>query len=477
MKKNQPLATPRRTKIVATLGPASDNEQTLRELLAAGLDVARLNYSHGDHASHRATLEKVRALAREQDRTVAVLQDLPGPKIRLGDMEAPRLLKRGEAVRLNPGDQARGDALPVNYPDLLRDVRHGQRILLADGLVELEVMEVEPESLQCRVKVGGEVSSRKGVNLPGSDLQVDSFTEQDRQHLAAGLEAGVDIVALSFVRHEKDMALARRMIQHAQRPPLLLAKIEKPQAVERFSQILEEVDGVMVARGDLGVEVPLEEVPLIQKNLISQARRAGKVVITATQMLRSMVDNPRPTRAEAADVANAVLDGTDAVMLSEETAVGAYPVESVKIMDRVCRSIEGQVDSTLLLKETLSALLPREAAALSRAACWLAKDIRPAAIVAVTTSGSSARLVSRYRPGPPVVGLTADEATCNQLALSWGVEPALVKPFNNTRDLFRRARQWLLSNGLAQKGQSVIIVAGLPVGTPGATNLLKVLEL
>ncbi|MEW5914643.1 MAG: pyruvate kinase [Thermodesulfobacteriota bacterium] len=473
-----PQSSPaRKTKIVATIGPASADGRILSALLAAGMDVARLNYSHGDHASHQATVDKLRALAKQQNRQIAILQDLAGPKIRLGILEQPQLLEAGQEVSLAPGAEAAGQALPVDYPHLLEDVEAGQSILLADGLVELEVRQVAHGQVRCRVKVGGQVSSKKGVNLPASQLRVSSFTPKDQEDLEAGLAAGVDLVALSFVRHEKDLEPVRERLNHADEPPLLVAKIEKPQAVERLPQLLAAVDGVMVARGDLGVEMPLEQVPLIQKHIIAEARRAGKVVVTATQMLRSMLDNPRPSRAEAADVANAVLDGTDAVMLSDETAVGRYPVEAVAMMDRLCRGSECQVNSEVLLREGLSPLLPAVAAALSRAAGWLAKDLRPAAIVASTTSGSTARLVARLRPAAPVVGLTPDASTCRQLAITWGVQPALVEPFADIEEMAQRARQWVLAQGLAKAGEHIILTGGVPVGTPGTTNLLKVLEL
>ena len=471
------MSTARKTKIVATIGPASAGEGVLTSLLEAGMDVARLNYSHGDHASHRDLITRLRALAARQGRTVAILQDLAGPKIRLGTLPRPRALEAGQEVELVPGTEARDEALPVNYSHLLEDVQPGQPILLADGLVELKVLSVKSDRVRCQVKVGGEVSTKKGVNLPTSQLRVSSFTPKDQADLEAGLAAGVDLVALSFVRHEKDMEPVRERLNHADDPPLLVAKIEKPQAVERLPEILAAVDGVMVARGDLGVEMPLEQVPLIQKRIIAEARRAGKVVVTATQMLRSMMENPRPTRAEAADVANAVLDGTDAVMLSDETAMGRFPVESVAIMDRICRASEGRVDSQALLKEDLSPLLPAVAAALSRAAGWLAQDLKPAAIVASTTSGSTARLVARLRQSVPVVGLTPDPSTCRQMAISWGILPALVEPFDDIEQMAQRTREWVLAQGLAQPGDHVIVTGGSPVGTPGTTNLLKVLEL
>ena len=471
------MSQPRKTKIVATIGPASADPQVLGKIIAAGLDVARLNFSHGDHASHQRTIDLVRRLAAEQGRTVAILQDLAGPKIRLGELPQPLRLEAGREVALTPGSTAEPGVLPVDYPSLLEDVAAGQRILLADGLVELEVVEVSDQRVISLVKVGGEVSSRKGVNLPTSELGISSFTAKDQRDLEMGLAAGVDLVALSFVRSERDLAPLRERLNHSENPPLLVAKIEKPQAVERLHEILAAVDGVMVARGDLGVEMPLEQVPLIQKRIIAEARRAGKVVVTATQMLRSMMDNPRPTRAEAADVANAILDGTDAVMLSDETAMGSYPLESVEMMDRLCRATEGQVNSETLLKEELSHLLPAATAALSRAACWLSRDLKPAAIVASTTSGGTARLISRYRPEATLVGLTPDPSTCRQLALSWGVVPALVEPFSDIEEMTLRARRWVLEQGLAKPGEHIILTGGVPVGTPGTTNLLKVLEL
>ncbi|MBU4276765.1 MAG: pyruvate kinase [Proteobacteria bacterium] len=471
------MSQPRKTKIVATIGPASADPQVLGKVIAAGLDVARLNFSHGDHASHQKTMELVRRLAKEQGRTVAILQDLAGPKIRLGDLPEPMWLEAGQEVDLTPGATAAPGVLPVDYAGLVEDVAPGQSILLADGMVELKVARVAGGRVTAMVKVGGEVSSRKGVNLPTSELGVSSFTAKDQRDLEMGLAAGVDLVALSFVRSERDLAPVRERLNHCENPPLLVAKIEKPQAVDRLHEILAAVDGVMVARGDLGVEMPLEQVPLIQKRIIAEGRRAGKVVVTATQMLRSMMDNPRPTRAEAADVANAILDGTDAVMLSDETAMGSYPVESVAMMDRLCRAVEGNVNSETLLKEELSPLLPAVAAALSRAACWLSRDLKPAAIVASTTSGSTARLISRYRPEATFVGLTPDPSTCRQLALSWGVVPALVEPFEDIEEMAQRAARWILDNGLAQPGEHIILTGGVPVGTPGTTNLLKVLEL
>ncbi len=473
----EPVAKHRKTKIVCTLGPATSGPERIHRLLEAGMDVARLNFSHGDHDSHRATIKTLRRVSGELGREVAILQDLAGPKIRLGRLEGERLLEAGDAVTLAPGDSAQGQTLPVNYPYLLDDVEPGDRILLADGLVELAVDDERDGALYCKVVAGGVVASHKGVNLPTSSLRIPAFTEKDRADLELGLAEGVDLVALSFVRNEKDLGPAREMINHSESSPLLIAKIEKPEALERIEEIIGVVDAIMVARGDLGVEVPLERVPVIQKRLISLARQAGRPVITATQMLRSMIDNPRPTRAEANDVANAILDGTDAVMLSEETAVGEYPVEAVKVLDRVARAVEPSLEWDKFLGQEPSDLLPATEAALTRAVCHLAKDLRPAAVVASTTSGSTARLISRYRSPFVVVGLTPSRQTCRQLCLSWGVMPALIPRYQSTDEMFAMARAWVAGHGLAGPGDRLIITAGIPVGVPGTTNLIKVLEM
>ncbi|MDY6909066.1 MAG: pyruvate kinase [Thermodesulfobacteriota bacterium] len=467
----------RKTKIVCTLGPASQSESRIRELVLAGMDVARLNFSHGDYESHREIIRIVRRIAAECERNVGILQDLGGPKIRLGHIQnAARELRTGEAVSLVPGDLADGDDLPVHYPHLVEDVKVGDRILLADGLVELKVEAKNAGKVQCRVLVGGTVHSHKGVNLPSSPLQIAAFTGKDRQDLTVGLEEQVDFVALSFVRHESDLEPVRRILGSIKRPPLLIAKIEKPQALERFEAILAGVDGVMVARGDLGVETPLEEVPIIQKHIIQTARRAAKPVITATQMLRSMVSSPRPTRAEATDVANAILDGTDALMLSEETAMGAYPVESVQILHRIAMATEPHLEEERFLKEPASELLPQTAAGISRAACALAEDLQAAAIVASTASGSTARLISRLRPSCPVVGLTHQPETLRQLTLSWGVIPSLVRHFHDTDEMFSLAGSWVVAQKIARQGDRIILTAGLPLQISGTTNLLRVME-
>jgi len=469
---------PRKTKIVCTLGPATSGDAQIEALLRAGLDVARLNFSHGKREEHRLTIRRVRAVAERVGREVGILQDLCGPKIRLGTLpERGLTLHRGDRVNLGTAANDGDEVIPVSYPHLAEDVKAGDPILLADGLVELRVLESARGVVRCAVEAGGALSSHKGVNLPGSQLQIPSFTDKDRLDLEVGLAEGIDFVALSFVRHEDDLDPVLKILAGADRRPLLIAKIEKPQAVERLDRILERVDGVMVARGDLGVELPVEQVPLIQKRIIRAAVRTGKPVITATQMLRSMVDSPRPTRAEASDVANAVLDGTDAVMLSEETAVGNYPVEAVGTLDRIARTVEPSLDPERFLFRGREKSLRATSEAIGHAACWLARDVQATGIVASTASGTTARIVASFRPQAPVIGLTPDRLVQRQLCLSWGVIPAHVESYKSTDAMFEVARSWILEHGLAARGDRIIVTAGVPVNVRGTTNILKVMEI
>jgi pyruvate kinase len=468
----------RKTKIVCTLGPATDSAEGIAALIEAGMDVVRLNFSHGEREEHRATIRRVREVSRRTGREIGILQDLAGPKIRLGELPDEGVdLSAGEHVSLAPEQAAGPGVLPVSYPHLLEDVAAGEPILLADGLIELEVERAEVDRLVCTVINGGHLTSRKGVNLPQANLRVAAFTDKDREDLEAGLAEGVDFVALSFVRHERDLEPVRARLLDLGHPPLLIAKIEKPQAVERLDPILEAVDGVMVARGDLGVEMPPETVPIVQKTVIAAARRAGRPVITATQMLRSMVDSPRPLRAEASDVANAVLDGTDAVMLSEETAIGNFPVESVRVLDRVALEAEPHLDHAKMTEDSLSPSVPEVTGAISRAACDLAEAIGATAIVTLTTSGRTARLLARLRPAPPIVGLTPAAEVSRQLTLSFGVLPFVSAKASDAAALQQMVHQALEANGLGAAGSRVVVTAGLPLGVSGATNLVRVLEL
>jgi pyruvate kinase len=442
------------------------------------MDVARLNYSHGDHDSHRQTLQLIREISRELGKEVGILQDLAGPKIRLGNLPVEeRVLQTGEIIALSPVEGDDPAVIPVNYPYLVEDVALGDRLLLADGSVLLRVLSKEVNRVICEVIAGGAIQSHKGLNLPSTSLRIPAFTEKDREDLEVGLEAGVDFVALSFVRHEKDLEPVRDILRQVKSPPMLIAKIERPQAVERLEHILKDVDGVMVARGDLGVEMPFEEVPLIQKRIIRMTRQASKPVITATQMLRSMISSPRPTRAEVADVANAILDGTDALMLSEETATGAYPVGAVNVLDRIAREVERHSEARSFVDEAISDGMPATESAIGRAACSMAEEVHAQAIVAGTSSGSTARLISRFRPRRPVLGLTPYVQTERQLTLSWGVIPALVDTFRETDEMFELAGSWALKHGFARPGQRLVVTAGVPVAQPGMTNLIKIIEI
>ncbi len=473
-----PKAKFRKTRIVCTIGPATNSPEMIVKLIYEGMDVARLNFSHGNRDEHRRTIRTLRSVSSQTGKEIGILQDLGGPKIRLGQLNGrKKRLKPGEIIRLVPGEHAEEDAIPVNYPDLIRDIEEGNPILLADGTVQLTVLEKKGMSAVCEVVVGGVIYSRKGVNLPLSKLSVPAFTEKDRDDLKVGIEEQVDFVALSFIRSLEDIKDAREIISMASCSPMLVAKIEKPQAVENFEQILSAVDAVMIARGDLGVEMPLEEAPMIQKRIIKLTRQAGKPVITATQMLGSMIESPRPTRAEATDVANAILDGTDALMLSDETAMGAYPVEAVSTLDRIARTTEPYLDERVFLEEKVSGMLQTASAGISRAACLLALDLKAAAIVAATSSGSTARLVSRFRPCSPVMALTNNISTQRQLSLSWGVIPHRVNLFVDTDQMFSSARSWATEKGVAEPGDFIVITAGVPVGVTGTTNLLKVMEI
>ncbi|MDR1166302.1 MAG: pyruvate kinase [Deltaproteobacteria bacterium] len=465
----------RKTKIVATIGPSSASPEILGAMIDNGLNVARLNFSHGDHAGHREVIRTLRELAAQKGREVGILQDLSGPKIRLGAI-SERRLDTGQKIALVVGQGDAGpDELTVNYEFLLEDVAVGGRILLADGRMELRILEAQEDRLWAEVLTGGIISAHKGVNLPDSNLRVRAFTEKDKVDLICGLDAGVDFVAMSFVRHEDDLKPVREMINRSGSPPLLIAKMEKPQALKRLSEILAVADGLMVARGDLGVEMALEEVPLIQKRLIEAARQRGKLVITATQMLASMVTSPRPTRAEVTDVANAILDGTDAVMLSDETAVGQFPAESVAMLDRIALATEPSIDSQGFLDEPSH--LDHMGASITRAVSILAQERGAKAIVALTQGGSTARLISHLRQQVPVVGMTSSHATFRQLTLSWGVIPAMTPSCDSILLLEQLASEYLVRKKLAAKGDVVFLTCGFPLQTSGTTNLIKLLDI
>jgi len=466
----------RRTKIVCTLGPASESQDVLAALLDAGMNVARLNFSHGDFESHQRRLDLIRSVAAQKAQHVAILQDLSGPKLRIGAMAAPAHLQDGGTFILTnrkvPGDEKE---VSVTYPALPQEVEVGDTILLADGMLELRVLRRDQHDIHCRVVHGGALDSNKGINLPKRTLKLSGLTAKDKDDLKFGLHAGVDLVAMSFVRNANDVLALRELMRQLGRVVPIIAKIEKHEALGDIDAIVEATDGLMVARGDLAVETSLERVPLVQKILIEKCNRQGKPVITATQMLRSMVENPRPTRAEAADVANAVLDGTDAVMLSEETAVGKFPVEAVQVMDRIVTTAESRLSRRERLpveKHQGKVTIP---AAISHAVTSMAHELKVAAIFTPTQTGSTARMVARYRPSVPLIAFSPVLATVRQLALVWGVHPLLIeREYENTDELIQKCKQLALTSGLVQPGETVIIAAGLPPGVPSGTNLIKV---
>ena len=466
----------RRTKIVATLGPASRAPEVLARLIEAGVNVFRLNFSHGERAEHEAAVRTIRELAKAHDRPVAVLQDLQGPKIRVGRFKEGQVeLKPGATFVLTTepveGDEAR---VSISYKGLPADVKPGQTLLLDDGRIVLEVVSTTPTEIVTRVVVGGVLSNNKGINVPGAELSIPALTEKDIEDLEFGARLDVDWVAVSFVRSRDDLLLARHYMNRFNSSARLLAKIEKPQAVVRFDEILDEADGVMIARGDLGVEMPLEDVPLVQKRLIRKSIHAGKPVITATQMLESMVQSPTPTRAEVSDVANAIFDGTDAVMLSAETAVGAYPVEAVRVMDRVARRVEASAEYAEKLRFLRPEPLHTTPDSIALASVDVAESL-PARVIAVfTASGRSVAHVARFRPAVPVAALTPSERVCRQLALVSGVYPRLAPDPKDTDDMVRLAMERVRSLGVAEPGDRVVITAGVPFGVSGTTNMLRV---
>jgi pyruvate kinase len=462
-----------RTKVVATLGPASSNRETLSGMVAAGLDVVRLNFSHGETADHLSRFELVRSVAAELDRNLAILVDLQGPKIRVGVVDDDGVeLDRGREVTLVAGANTCAEPdIPVVYPALAADVRPGDRILLDDGAIGLRVEDVEGERVRCTVERGGVVKSRKGVNLPGVAVSAPSLTQKDRADVATAVQAGADYVALSFVRKPDDVVEAKQAITQSGGDIPVVAKLERPEAIGCLDEILEVADAVMVARGDLGVELAVEQVPPIQKHIIARANSLGVPVITATQMLESMVASPRPTRAEASDVANAIFDGTDAVMLSQETAIGQYPVESVATMARIAREAESTPYLSAPPPPAVGALdVP---ATVCRAAVQVATDLGAKAIVAFTESGATARYVSRFRPLTPIIGLTTSETARRRMALFWGVETASpLTVGTQVRGMIDEADRRIVKEGLLDPGALTVVVAGSPGGRGGTNRVL-----
>ncbi|PAP76719.1 pyruvate kinase [Rubrivirga marina] len=477
-----PRPTPRRTKIVCTLGPAVASREGVRALIGAGMDVARLNFSHGSHDDHREMMEIVREEAKAAGRVVPILQDLQGPKIRLGKVkDGGVLIHKGAPLVLTSErmDEGTAERCYVSYDALAEEVSEGNRILLDDGHLELVVTRVDGNDVHTEVVVGGPLRSRKGVNLPKLKTARPSLTDKDLADLAFGLDHDVDFIALSFVRSGSDVEDINRRIRAAGKDIPVISKIEKPEAVDDFEAILAATAGVMVARGDLGIEIPMQEVPIVQKQLIRACLEAAKPVITATQMLESMIENPRPTRAEATDVANAVLDGSDAVMLSGETAAGKYPVEAVRIMDEIVRQAEAnrRVLGGRQAMEAVSDAAQPVSDAVSYTAVRLADETRAEAICCLTHSGSTARAIASHRPGVPIYAFTDDEAALGRIALTWGVEPIAIGFQEHTDDGVRTVHQQLLERGDYEPGTRIVITAGLPLPAMGLTNMVHVSSL
>lgn len=471
----------RRTKIVCTIGPATQSEEQLERLMHAGMNVARLNFSHGTQQDHAVVIERLRAISARLGCPIAILQDLQGPKIRTGSLQGGQPVRLVDAalITITTRDVAgTADLISTTYQSLPQDVKAGDRILLDDGLMELRVLAANETDVQCQVVHGGILKEHKGINLPGVAVSAPALTEKDREDLRFGVMHGVDYVALSFVRQPEDVLEAKDLIRQFQvekgetdqvMPPPLIAKLEKPEALAHLDEILAAVDGVMVARGDLGVEMAPEKVPLIQKRIISTCNDVGLPVITATQMLESMITNPRPTRAEASDVANAILDGTDAIMLSAETATGAYPIEAVEMMVRIALEVEAGGRTA---RQPPSQQLT-QAHAVSHAARALSEEASVQAIVVFTRSGASAHLISKDRPRPPILAYTPSEQVYRQLALWWGVWPHRIAMQGTTEELIAVVDQRLQDDQLIQHGEYVVIMGGLPIASQARTNFVK----
>ncbi len=465
----------RKTKIVCTIGPASQSPGILEALIQDGMDVARLNFSHGTQEEHRSKIETIREISDRMRKPVAILQDLEGSKIRIGVMkEGGAELKRGmEFSLINEvliGDESRAT---VTYRPLPSEVKPGDRILLADGTIELQVLESDGKNIRCRVIVGGILTSHKGLNFPTRAPLASVFTEKDHRDLLFGIQQAVDLIGLSYIQRAADIEEVKKVLKKESADIPIIAKIERKEALENIDEILMASDGIMVARGDLGLETPIEKIPNVQKKLIRKANASGKPVITATQMLRSMVDHTQPTRAEVTDVVNAIYDGTDAIMLSEETAIGQFPVEALRMMAKIAQSAEEEFPHPRFLRrETDREMNPQQA--ITYNASLLAEEIGAKVIVTPTESGSTARWVSKYRPRQPILALSRHLSTVRQLNLCWGVYPVLVSEWKDTDEMLERSKKMPIELGMAARGDKIVVIAGVPISIRGTTNLIKV---
>lgn len=466
----------RRTKIVCTVGPSIETEERISELITAGMDVARLNLSHGTSEDHIRRLELIRSTSSRMKENVGYLFDTRGPEVRTGDLsEDFVMLEEGSHVILTTEDVVgTAERVGVTYSELHEDLKPGCRVLIDDGLIVLEVIAIEGREIRCRIIHGGELHSYKGLNTPGTRISLPAIDEDDRRDILTALDYEVDFLAASFARNAEDILEIRALVEERNGSIIILAKIESLEGVENFDEILEVSDGIMVARGDLGVEIPPEDVPMLQKEFIRKCNRVGKPVITATQMLDSMIRNPRPTRAEASDVANAIIDGTDAVMLSGETAVGRFPVEAVETMSRIAVRTEKDLDNRQIMQDMSRAIKKTVTDAISYSTCHVSSELKADAIITATQSGHTARMVSKYKPRAPIVAVTSNRRVASRLTLTWGVYAVVCPPVNTTDEMFVNAIQVSLKAGLINDGNLVVITAGVPVGISGTTNLLRV---
>jgi len=468
----------RKTKIICTLGPASESEEKLVALMKAGMNVTRFNFSHGDHEEQKGRYDKVVRIAKELGLPIATMLDTKGPEIRLKDLvDGKAQLVAGQTFTLTTEDiLGDKDKVSVTYKNLKNDIKVGGTILLDDGLIELTVNDITETDIICTVINGGPISNHKGVNVPGATLSMPFISDADRSDLIFGAKTGFDFFATSFTRCSQDIVDVRHILEEYNCKAKIIAKIENMQGVENLDEILDAADGVMVARGDMGVEIPMEEVPVLQKEIIKKAIAQGKIVITATQMLESMIKNPRPTRAEITDVANAIYDGTTAIMLSGETAAGAYPVEAVKTMARIAERTELDIDYDSRLKKRDVIGCTDITTAISHATCTTAMDLNAAAIITVTMSGFTAEKISKYKPNCPIIGVTTNKKVCRQLNMAWGLYPVLMEEQETEGDLFDQAIIAAEKTGLIQKGDVVVLTAGMPLGVSGKTNMIRVVE-
>lgn len=467
----------RKTKIVCTLGPSAESEEVLTKLITEGLDVARFNFSHGDHEEQMGRLITLRKVREKLNKPVAALLDTKGPEIRLRDFKEKKvMLEKGQKFTLTGRElEGTNEIVTISYTELANDVKVGSTILIDDGLIGLEVESIDGLDINCVVKNAGAVSNRKGVNVPDVDLSMPYISPKDRSDVIFAIENDYDFIAASFVRNAADVLEIRKIFDEMNHHEIkIISKIENRQGVDNIDEIIEVSDGIMVARGDMGVEIPLEEVPAIQKHIIKKAYSAGKTVITATQMLDSMMKNPRPTRAEATDVANAIYDGTSAIMLSGETAAGQYPVEAVQTMVKIALHTEADINYASRFRNREEVLYPEVTDAISHATCMTSLDLDAGAIVTVTKSGSTARMVSKFRPTCPIVACSPSEKVCRQLNLSWGVVPVKMEEVQDQDKLFANSVNLAKDKGIVADGDTVVLTAGVPLGVSGTTNLIKV---